>query len=227
MKPMSDALDFYDSTLIQIAAEVMDKHPRYADADLAVNWAFEAAKANTCIDQVLAKVCVLNSLYATSVYDVVRMAHHIVSIDHPDALLEEGDQLAVESIRKGHGIRSSSGEDRDFYSFATKYCHFHIPEYFPMWDTLVSQILYVWNRARAWYPKTTHEDLRDYGRFHKIVTKSKEEVDPGPSYKRFDMGLWIIGKYLYGRRFGAADAWVNRELASRISHLEDRRNRKT
>lgn len=34
MKTKLAALDFYDSTLIQIAAKVMDEHPRYSDADL-------------------------------------------------------------------------------------------------------------------------------------------------------------------------------------------------
>ena len=216
MKLEPDAMVFYDRKLIRIAAEVMDEHPRYANADLAVNWTFESAKENTRIDRVLAKVCVLNTLYATSVYDIVRMASHIVSIKELDTLMEKGDHRSVDLIRAGHGIRSKSGDDRDFYSFATKYCHFHNPECFPMWDRLVSELLYTWNKAMAWYPKSTHEGLREYGRFHAIVTKAKGEIDRRLSYKRFDMGLWIIGKYLFGARYGAQDAWVDRELKRRI-----------
>jgi hypothetical protein len=138
MNPQSVALEFCDRQLIRLAAEVMDDHPRYADADRAVGWVFDSAKENERIEQVLSKVCVLNSLYATSVYHVVRMAHHIVSIEDLDRMLDKGELNAVESIRRGHGIHLSNGKDRDFYSFATKYCHFHSPERFPMWDTLVS-----------------------------------------------------------------------------------------
>ncbi len=113
---------------------------------------------------------------AVHLIGVVRMAHHIVSIEDLDKMLGKGDFRAVESIRRGHGIRLNSGEDRDFYSFATKYCHFHNSGHFPMWDTLVSELLYRWSKAKAWRAIASQESLRDYGRYHEIVTTARDEL---------------------------------------------------
>jgi len=95
---------YLDKKIIEAAAEIMEEHPRYGDADRAVRLVFDTFRKNDDIAYVLAKVSILNSLYATSIFDVIRVARHICGIKGLDNLLSEGSADVVDLIRRGHGV---------------------------------------------------------------------------------------------------------------------------
>ena len=62
----------------------------------------------------------------------------------------------------------------------------------------------------------THEKLRDYRQFRDLVSRARAAVDPSLSFKRFDMGMWIIGKHLFDKRPSENDKQADREFRRRI-----------
>ena len=77
--------------------EEFDADARIADGDASVRLVFEQWPDNSRIEEVLAKVVVLNQLYSTQIYAVHDVARHIVGLGI-DGRLRTGDPSLVESI---------------------------------------------------------------------------------------------------------------------------------
>ena len=165
--------------------------------DGAVQSVIEAWPKNTEPSEVLTKVCVINGLYRTFIMNIDKMANHICGLarnEDLDSLIEAGDLAAVENIRRGHGIkRRSAKHDSDFYSFATKYCFWHNPAVFPMYDVYTH-----WTLLRlAWTlgEKTRKLDMRKYETWKGLVDFVRQGLDLDLDYKKFDQAVWLLGKY--------------------------------
>ena len=78
---------------------------------------------NNYLEEVLLKCAAINSFSSTHVYDLYSMAEHIVG-KQIDENLKNGNLSLVNTIAK----IEISGKEHNFYSFATKYCHYHNPE---------------------------------------------------------------------------------------------------
>ena len=83
------------------------------------------------------KVKTLNLYYSTNIHAVGNMAKHILSIANIDKRLDKGEASLVNDIAR---LRSAKGGTRNNYSFATKYCAYHRPTLFPIYDKIVSDI---------------------------------------------------------------------------------------
>ncbi|MBN1803300.1 MAG: hypothetical protein JW891_17445, partial [Candidatus Lokiarchaeota archaeon] len=179
---------------------------------------------NTHFPDILVKVCVLNDLYATGILDTFKVAEHVSTIKELDSLLQAGRPEAIDLIRCGHGIETKSKKDRDFYSFATKYCSFHNPDHFPIWDNLVSDLIYRWNKHYGWNNSLTHDKLHRYPIFIAIIKSILEYLnDRSLTVKSLDMGLWIIGKYVFRKKISDKDKnmkYIVDEFEKRIGKAE-------
>lgn len=99
--------------------------------------------ANTNEAEVLLKVLVLNKLYSTQIndIDIQPLAHHIARLNI-DSLLSQGSLNAVDLI----AIRPEL--DRE-YSFATKFCSWHNPASYPIYDRNAEEYLWAYIRNRT------------------------------------------------------------------------------
>ena len=68
------------------------------------------------------------------------IAYHIYNIKDIDNALKKGEYSLIDRIARGHGV-SSKGKEKHFYSFASKYCSFHNPEKFAIYDMLIQDLL--------------------------------------------------------------------------------------
>src|ERR1035441_4466598 len=95
---------------------------------------------NTETPHVLLKVLALNNLYRTRVrdIDVETLARHIAGLGI-DPLLAEGSASAVDLI-------SHCDKLRDCVSFATKYCSWHNPDAYPIYDSRVNECLWSYKK---------------------------------------------------------------------------------
>ena len=98
---------------------------------------FQHLPANTALDEVLVKVVTLNDLYHTGIFGTYRVAEHI-HLRRIDPLLRAGDPAAVARIAT---VRFGT-KTRTNYSFATKYCAWHQPEAYPIYDGFVDDMLW-------------------------------------------------------------------------------------
>ena len=177
------------------AFERVDDYPL---ADRALRPLFTAHRPNTDHASVLAKTVALNGLYRAGVLDIYRMAAHIHrngrQLDH---LLAAGDPRAVALVRWGHRIKKRRGSEFGFYSFATKYCHWHQPDQYPMYDSYVVVALKTVLRSLDQRDLLRGADLRDFSTFRRMVAAAKQGVGwKRHGYKGFDQALWIMGKVI-------------------------------
>lgn len=167
----------------------------YADTDAAIHLAFSTWPRNDQLDQVLTKVVVLNRLYSTSIYDVHGMARHIVTLNI-DAALMAGDPLLVARIAV---LKLNDGRSRNNYSFATKYCAWHEPERFQIYDARVDAALWAYQRQFK-FGDFRRCELLDYSRFTQIVDAFINHFQlHNIGRKQLDKFLWLEGGKITSR----------------------------
>ena len=91
---------------------------------------------NTDINDILIKASALNDFYSTNIFSIFPVAKHILELNI-DKRLKELDTTLVNDIAKV----KISGIEKNFYSFATKYCSHHNPKEFPIYDSFVEKCL--------------------------------------------------------------------------------------
>ena len=166
-------------------------------ADQAVKMVFHRWPENTRQEQVLTKVVVLNSLYNTALYDVHAMAEHVVN-QRVDLKFSQRDPTVVGDIRKGHRIRrGKTNKEWDFYSFATKYCHWHFRSNYVMYDTKLDRALRELNKLLGFCSRLSYERLRQYPTLKEAIDNLAATLTlTSWDYKTIDQALWVYGKYL-------------------------------
>jgi len=191
-EPRKDSKDIYYSA--------------YKNSEKALEKLIKKFPGHDNLDEVYLKVTAINSLYSTNIYDTYRMAYHIfTNVSDIDKRLEDMDPQLIHDIAYGHKIystRKTSKEENPkicFYSFATKYCSFHNPKKYAIYDTLIQDFLikqYNQNIAtQTKEEKKRYEDLREYKTFMQVLDEVKKyyKLDEVP-LKEFDMYLWLNGK---------------------------------
>lgn len=147
-------------------------------------------RKNTDIKEVLIKVSVLNSFYSTNIFDLISVAKRIIELDI-DKYLEEGNLDIVNSIAK---VAMKKDKVRFFYSFATKYCSFHNPETYAIYDSYVVKALKHY-RDEDKFAEFNDDTLKDYRNFIDVILKFKSFYELNEfSLKQIDMFLWQAGK---------------------------------
>lgn len=155
---------------------------------------FELCPENKDISDVLLKVSTLNDFYSTHIFKVFPMAKHIVAIDI-DERLKAGDVSLVGDIQKG------SGNKRNYYSFATKYCSHHQPLDFPIYDSYVDKVLCYYQKRDEFFTFNAL-DLKNYERF-KIILLAFRSFYGLEDYnlKEIDKYIWLLGKEYFKRKY--------------------------
>ncbi len=144
---------------------------------------------NTNIIEILLKVGILNSFYSTNIFKPFAVAERILKLKI-DERLNKGDISLIKDIAKNN----ISGKNKNFYSFATKYCSMHNPEEYPMYDSYLEWILCLYNKQYEFY-RFNKEDLRDYKKFKEILERFKVFFELEKfSFKEIDEFLWMYSK---------------------------------
>ena len=120
---------------------------------------------NKQVEHVLLKVSALNDFYSTNIYDTFTVAKHILKHNIDDDL-HSNNHRVVNKISKV----SIKEKEKNFYSFASKYCSHHKPESFPIYDSFVDKMLMHYKKADKFYT-FKKDDLKNYERFIEIIRK--------------------------------------------------------
>jgi len=158
---------------------------------------FELCPENKQIEDILLKVAALNDFYSTNIFSVYPVAMHILSLNI-DNLLKNGDVSVVTKIQ---GVTISNTE-KQFYSFASKYCSHHNPKDFPIYDSYVDRVLRYFRNVDA-FAKFQNEDLKNYSEFKSILIDFCKYYDlKSYSLKQIDQYLWLLGKEFFPKKYG-------------------------
>jgi len=153
-------------------------------------------KSNDNLQNILIKCSVLNDFYSTNIFKIYPVAKHILSLN-VDKRLEENDVSLVDDIAK---VKIGDSE-KNFYSFASKYCSHHKPLEYPIYDSYVEKVLLHFNKMYHFYPFHKN-DLKNYSRFKTILIKYREFFELEEfNLKELDKYLWQFGKYYFPKAY--------------------------
>ncbi len=177
---------------IREAAADFENDIRTNIANAALTEAFIAWPHNTRVEHVLAKVVLLNRLYSTNVYDVHTLAHQIVNCRIDDRLTA-GDPTIVEEIARVE-LR---GKHRRFYSFATKYCFWHQPNEYHIYDSQVDTALWEYQKHNSFAVFKRQDIYTSYSSFVAVLTAFQAHFGiEQASHRDLDRFLWAMGQRL-------------------------------
>lgn len=157
----------------------------------------ELCPMNTDISDILLKVSTLNDFYSTNIFSVYSVAKHILSLSI-DERLKTGDVRLVEDIKR----ISINGKERNFYSFASKYCSHHNPSAYPIYDSYVDKVLRYY-RKRDGFLTFGDDNLKNYVQFKDILIAFRKHYGlEDYSLKLIDKYLWLLGKDYFRKKYG-------------------------
>ena len=169
---------------------------------------------NNNLEEVLIKCAVIDNFSSTNVFDLYKMADHIVR-KHVDEKLKKGDYSVVEDIAQV----MFGDKKRKFYSFASKYCHYHNPEVFAIYDSYVAKVLCSFpndfckikeNKLKENY-KTFMDTLHNFNEYYRLNL----------SIVNLDKYLWQLGRW-YLNPFGPTPKYYHREDVNPFSENDVR-----
>jgi hypothetical protein len=143
--------------LVENECKEFDRECWLAEEALTQLWA--QFPRNTDVRHVLLKVLVLNRLYSTMIrdIDVETVAKHIVGLNEDcslDQLLDRGSLDAVSLITDCPGVKQ-------YLSFASKFCSWHNPTAYPIYDGNVRECLWAYGKQDR-FATFRNEDLWYY-----------------------------------------------------------------
>lgn len=164
---------------IKAAYNIYDRLSNWKTSRDVITMFLNENPRNDVLSTVLIKVVLIDSLYMTNLKGSVAMAKHIVDIPSLKNDIETGNIEAVEKIRKF---------TKDVLSFASKYCHFHRKDKYPMYDRYVCLALNSLNRLQNW--KESHRDYRYF-----FDETNKLRLSSGcKDFEEIDTFLWLYGQ---------------------------------
>jgi hypothetical protein len=157
--------------------------------DKALTVLFRTFPENAQLEHVLLKVTALNSLYYTNIWAVTPVAENILRHNIDEKLAQEDPEL-VNQI----AVIKVKGKTRRNYSFASKYCSWHMPEAYPIFDSFVNAVIWKYQQVDR-FSNFRRYDLHDYPTYKRILEEFKTSYGLGQySFKDLDKFLWQYGK---------------------------------
>jgi len=140
---------------------------------------FKLFQRNTDRREVVHKANLVDKLYNCNLkVDMGKIADHIVSLNI-DSDLSAGNIEVVNKISRFPG--------KNILVFASKYCHFHQPYKFPMWDKFAATGL-------SDLVGKDHLRARNYNEFKSDIDILNSTSGLGLTYKNLDEYLWLYGQ---------------------------------
>ena len=185
-------LDTPTSELVTRYNSLFDQDARYGIADKALAKLFAQYPRNIRFEEILLKVVALDSLYGTNLFHTVKVAKHIYSI-RPDSEIENGSLGIVDTIAR----IEIKGEVKRYYVFATKYCSWHMPHIYPIYDKIVDRILWAYQISDK-FSSFRRSNLKNYTILLEVITQFRRYYGlDNFTYKELDKFLWYYGRSVF------------------------------
>jgi hypothetical protein len=173
--------------LVQQCIHQFEQEPDSKAADEALELIVKTFPANRLTKEVYLKVAAFNGLYDTQLFnkDLYSVAELISELDI-DQKLEKGSLEVVDEI--GYDKRKQRVRNR--YVFATKYCHWHRPDFYPLFDRKIEKVLCRYKEQDR-FAEFRCSDLERYSSYKDTVNKfiCYYRLN-GISFRELDKFLW-------------------------------------
>jgi hypothetical protein len=187
--PSIDQVEFY--------LEKWDGLENYNMQEDALNKLFfDLCPNNKDVVDVLLKASTLNDFYSTNIFSIYPVAKHICALDI-DERLKAGDVTLVRDIQ----YVTIGDKEKNFYSFASKYCSHHNPLYYPIYDSYVYEVLRYFRNQHS-FSDFQDGDLKDYAKFKSILIDFRAFYGLDKfNLKQIDQYVWLLGKDYFPKNY--------------------------
>lgn len=152
---------------------------------------------NKTMEDILLKSAALNAFYSTNIFSIYPVAKHIHELAI-DERLAAGDMTLVDDIQRV----VVGGKEKNFYSFATKYCSHHNENDFPIYDSYVDEMLRYF-QEKYQFSSFNRNDLKQYTKFHAILMEFRAHFGLERfGLKEVDKYLWQVRKDYFPKTYG-------------------------
>ena len=174
----------------------------YKIQEEAINELFQIHyKSFTDLKTVIIKCSVLNDFYSTNIFDIYKVARHIITISNVEERLKNDDLSLVGEIAKVNFGTLENKKEKNFYSFASKFCSHHSEECYPIYDSYVDTMLKYF-KSQNKLLSFDKSDLKDYFKFKEILIRFKTIYNlENYSLKQIDKYLWQAGKKYFPKNY--------------------------
>jgi hypothetical protein len=212
------------AVLVADAGRAFDEENEMMEA--ALTELFRHFPQNTIASEVLLKVVALNQMYYTHILAFQEMALHIQGMGTSiDAALATGDPGIVDAIAR----ITIRGKLYNFFSFASKYCSWHKPDLYPIYDSQVDRYLWVLQKQVHFSDSFTRNEFADYSQFRDVVADFRRSYGlESVSFKDIDKFLWKYGAANVAENSGdrmafenSRSSWTPEEIAGDNSFHAD------
>lgn len=174
-----------------------DELEDYSAQEAAIDKLFYGEfNSNDNLQNILIKCSVLNDFYSTNIFKIYPVAKHILKLNI-DERLKSGDPTLVDDIAN----INIGGKEKNFYSFASKYCSHHNQLEFPIYDSYVHKVLKYFRNVDRFY-NFDEADLKKYSAFKNILIEFKKFYKLEKyNLKELDKFLWQFGKHYFPKNY--------------------------
>jgi len=138
----------------------------------------------------LTKAVLINSLYGTNVWDIVRVSEYIRGLLTPGTLADADIELVERMAHVPAGPRGK--KPKRLYSFSAKFAHFFITnDKFPILDSIAEKMI-KWHLGRK---AMIYNDGKRYITFVSNFNRLRESIDDSFTLRELDRYLWFAGQY--------------------------------
>lgn len=160
--------------------------------DEALRRLVAAFPKNDDVAAVLLKATAINALYATNIYAIFQVARHICALNI-DPKLAQGSLDVIDEI----AVITLKGKRKRNYSFATKYCSWHRPEVYPIFDSYVERLLWAY-RQQDRFAEFKRGEMWHYPRYVEVIKQFRTQYDLSEfCLKELDKFLWQYGMEVF------------------------------
>lgn len=156
-------------------------------------------------EYIVRRCLLLDAIYATQLKEGFDSMVDNIARPNIKERIESGDLKVVDDIKGVYSARAVS-EQKQALSFASKYCFTINPKCFPIYDSVVEDMLVAINKETHFYSlKTKLKIHADYQRYKDVVDKFISYYacifpQGEANYAMFDRYLWTWGKKLLGMK---------------------------
>ncbi len=149
--------------------------------------------SNKNVKEMFIKCVLLDKFYSTNIKHMVDLVQNLCNIDENEYknMLENGTPQLVNIMKK---VALEKDKDINYLSFASKYCKRYNEKCFPIYDTIVKDVLKHYLSTINFYTSDKNVDWSDYTSYKRVVDEFIKAFPFIENYVMLDRYLWTMGK---------------------------------
>ncbi len=149
--------------------------------------------SNKAVKEMFVKCVLLDKFYSTNIKYMDDLIYHLSMIDENiyQTMLANGDPQLVNIMKE---VKLRNNEKINYLSFASKYCKRYNEKCFPIYDTIVKDILKYYLSTTDFYKNDEKINWTDYVSYKKVVDEFIKTFPFIENYVMLDRYLWAMGK---------------------------------